>query len=121
MLNSKFPSIVEAVTALIKKEKNLKSHIMDVKQFTVPLPLSIYLPIFIHFLFHLKRARGISKFISTILSLYHSPYGIKRLSKRKLTLKREPIDENLDDLVVSSPGAGKSPATKEHFDVLNKS
>lgn len=75
MLNSKFPSIVEAVTALIKKERNLKSHVKDAK----------------------------------------------RISKRKLTLKREPIDENLDDLVASSRSGGKSPATKEHFDVLNKS
>lgn len=41
------------------------------------------------------------------------------------TLKRDPIDENLedldDDLVVSSGSGGKRPDTKEHLDALNKS
>ena len=36
------------------------------------------------------------------------------------TLKREPIEENFDDLVASS-GGGKRPDTKEHFEAINKS
>ena len=41
-------------------------------------------------------------------------------SKIRFTLKRDPIDENLDeffeDLVVSSGTGGNSPATNEHLD-----
>lgn len=39
----------------------------------------------------------------------------------KITLKREPIEENLEDLAVSSGSGGKRPATKEHLEVPNKS
>ena len=41
--------------------------------------------------------------------------------RRKSTLKREPIEENLEDLVVSSLSGGKRPTTKEHLETLNKS
>lgn len=45
--------------------------------------------------------------------------------ERNITLKREPIDENLadllEDLFVSSGSGGKSPAIKEHLDANNKS
>lgn len=41
--------------------------------------------------------------------------------RREITLKREPIDENLEDLAVSSESVGKRPATKKHFEALNKS
>lgn len=37
------------------------------------------------------------------------------------TLKRELMDENLEDLVASSVSGGKRPATKEHVEALNKS
>lgn len=37
------------------------------------------------------------------------------------TLKREPIEENFDDLEDSSATGGKRPATKEHLETLNKS
>lgn len=40
---------------------------------------------------------------------------------KEYTLKREPIDENLEDLVVSSEIGGKRPDTKEHLEALNKS
>ena len=44
---------------------------------------------------------------------------------KKITLKREPIDENLadllEDLFVSSGIGGKSPATKEHLEAINRS
>ena len=39
---------------------------------------------------------------------------------KSYTLKREPIDENLEDLVVSSLSGGKRPATKEQLEALNK-
>ena len=35
------------------------------------------------------------------------------------TLKREPIDENLPDLAVSSESREKRPAIKEHLEALN--
>lgn len=37
------------------------------------------------------------------------------------TLKREPIEENLADLAVSSESGGKSSATNEHLEVLSMS
>ena len=37
------------------------------------------------------------------------------------TLKREPMDENLEFLAASSESGGKRPATKEHFEELSKS
>lgn len=37
------------------------------------------------------------------------------------TLKREPIDENLEDLVASSESEGKRPATKKHLEAPSKS
>lgn len=37
----------------------------------------------------------------------------------KHTLNRVPIDENLDDLEVSSGKGGKSPETKGHLEALN--
>lgn len=40
---------------------------------------------------------------------------------KKNTLKREPIEENLEDLAVSSGSGGKRPATKEHLEAPNKS
>lgn len=39
----------------------------------------------------------------------------------KDTLKRDPIEENLEDFEVSSGTGGKSPATKEHLEALNRS
>ena len=39
----------------------------------------------------------------------------------KKTLKREQMDENLDDLADSSESGGKRPTIKEHFEALNKS
>lgn len=42
-------------------------------------------------------------------------------SLKKTTLKRDPIEENFDDLDVSSGSGGKSPATNEHLEALNKS
>lgn len=38
-----------------------------------------------------------------------------------ITLKREPMEENLDDFVASSATGGKSPATKGHLEELNRS
>ena len=37
------------------------------------------------------------------------------------TLKRDPMDENLDDFEDSSAGGGNRPATKEHFEAVNRS
>jgi len=37
------------------------------------------------------------------------------------TLNREPIEENLEDLDVSSGSGGKRPATNGHLEALNKS
>lgn len=39
----------------------------------------------------------------------------------KDTLKRAPIEENLEDFDVSSGSGGKRPDTKGHFEALNKS
>lgn len=41
--------------------------------------------------------------------------------KKNDTLKREPIEENLEDFDVSSGSGGKRPDTKEHLEALNKS
>lgn len=45
--------------------------------------------------------------------------------RKQHTLKRDPIDENLDDLfedlVVSSGTGGNNPDTNEHLDELSKS
>lgn len=43
-----------------------------------------------------------------------------RLQNRS-TLKREPMEENLEDLVVSSGSGGKRPATKGHLEAPNRS
>lgn len=37
------------------------------------------------------------------------------------TLKRDPMEENLDDFEDSSGDGGIRPATKGHFDAINKS
>ena len=37
------------------------------------------------------------------------------------TLKRDPMEENLDDFDVSSGSGGNRPATKEHFDAVKRS
>ena len=37
------------------------------------------------------------------------------------TLKRDPIEENLDDFEDSSGEGGNSPATKEHFEAVSRS
>lgn len=37
------------------------------------------------------------------------------------TLKRDPMEENFEDLDDSSGRAGNKPATKEHFEAVNKS
>lgn len=42
-------------------------------------------------------------------------------NKRDVTLKREPIEENLEDFVVSSGSGGKSPATKEQWEAPSRS
>lgn len=49
-------------------------------------------------------------------------YQIKRVDNWiKNTLKRDPMDENLDDLEDSSAGGGNRAATKEHFEAVNRS
>ena len=37
-----------------------------------------------------------------------------------LTLKRAPMEENLDDFDDSSGRGGNRPTTKEHFEAVNK-
>ena len=37
-----------------------------------------------------------------------------------LTLKRAPMEENLDDFDDSSGSGGNRPTTKEHFEAVNK-
>lgn len=37
------------------------------------------------------------------------------------TLKRDPMDENLDDFEDSSAGGGNKLATKEHFEAVKRS
>lgn len=37
------------------------------------------------------------------------------------TLKRDPIEENLDDFNASSGSGVKRPQTNEHFEAVNKS
>lgn len=41
--------------------------------------------------------------------------------EKKLTLNREPIEENFDDLEDSSGKGGNKPDTKEHVEVHNRS
>lgn len=41
--------------------------------------------------------------------------------EKKDTLKREPIDENLEDFDVSSGSGGKRADTKGHLEAINKS
>jgi hypothetical protein len=44
----------------------------------------------------------------------------KKIGKKK-TLKRAPIEENLEDLDVSSGRGGKSPEINEHLEALSNS
>ena len=50
-----------------------------------------------------------------------SDNSIDKRTRIECTLKRELIEENLEDLAASSETGGKRPATKEHFEAVNKS
>lgn len=62
-----------------------------------------------------------TKCINQLTSSFNSNHQHRCKSRSKDTLKREPIEENLEDLELSSAIGGKRPATKEHLEAPNKS
>jgi len=55
--------------------------------------------------------------VKAAISLLH----LTDKSKKMDTLKRDPIEENLDDLEVSSGSGGKRADTKVHFEACKRS
>jgi hypothetical protein len=54
-------------------------------------------------------------------NLKPTKYQLKNWSqKEKITLKREPMEENLDDFDDSSGSGGNRPATKGQFEAVNR-